>query len=77
MSRVLTGQVRSTKMAKTAVVTVMRQKVHPLYKKAIRWTKQFHARDEIGAKEGDTVKIVETRPLSASIRWKVIEIIKK
>jgi small subunit ribosomal protein S17 len=70
------GLVVSDKMAKTIVVAVETRKVHPLYKKAIRFTKKYKAHDENGAcKTGDRVKIVETRPLSKEKRWRVTEII--
>ncbi|WP_048810095.1 30S ribosomal protein S17 [Candidatus Methylacidiphilum infernorum] len=71
------GTVVSTKMAKTAVVMVSRHKAHPKYKKIIIVRKKFYAHDEGEiAKEGDTVKIQECRPLSRLKRWKVIEVLK-
>ena len=69
------GVVVSTKPAKTAVVRVTRLWKHPLYKKTIRRSKKFHAHDELGVKEGDKVKIVESRPLSKLKRWRVVEVI--
>lgn len=75
--RPLTGIVTSTKMDKTAVVSVVRIKVHPTYKKRLRVKKKYHAHDEIGVKEGDQVKIKECRPISKTKKWRIIEIIKK
>ncbi|MBI4039646.1 30S ribosomal protein S17 [Candidatus Daviesbacteria bacterium] len=77
MSKVLTGQVVSDKMTKTVVVKVQRLKMHPLYKKAINWSKKFLADNQISAKYGDWVKISETRPLSKNKKWSISEIIKK
>jgi small subunit ribosomal protein S17 len=71
------GLVTSDKMTKTVVVRVERQVKHPKYKRYIRKRSKFMAHDEIGAHIGDTVKIIETRPLSARKRWRVIEIIQK
>jgi len=74
--KVREGLVVSNKMAKTVVVAVESRAVHPLYKKAIRFTKKYKAHDENNAcKPGDKVKIVETRPLSKQKRWRVAEII--
>ncbi|QSR89312.1 30S ribosomal protein S17 [Methylacidiphilum caldifontis] len=71
------GKVVSTKMAKTAVVMVSRHKAHPRYKKIVVVRKKFYAHDEEGlAKEGDTVRIQECRPLSRLKRWKVVEVLK-
>ena len=65
-------------MDKTITVTVERSVSHPLYKKAVRRTKKFHAHDaENACNPGDTVRIQETRPLSKSKRWKLIEIVKR
>ena len=76
--KVREGSVVSDKMDKTVVVAVETRKVHPLYKKAIRFTKKYKAHDENNAcKIGDKVKIVETRPLSKEKRWRVTEIISK
>ena len=71
------GLVTSDKMQKTVVVRVERQVRHPKYKRYIRRRKKFLAHDEIGAHTGDIVRIVETRPLSARKRWRVIEIVQK
>lgn len=69
------GRVVSDKMEKTVVVLVERRKQHPLYKKVMRRSVKFMAHDELGAKMGDTVRIIESRPLSARKRWRVVEII--
>jgi|SRR5215813_13325649 len=71
------GLVTSNKMTKTVVVRVERQIRHPKYKRYIRRRKKFMAHDEIGANIGDIVRIVETRPLSARKRWRVVEIVQK
>ncbi len=72
-----TGIVTSDKMTKTVVVRVDRLIKHPVYRKYVRRKKKFMAHDEIGAGIGDKVIIVETRPLSARKRWRVVEIIQK
>jgi small subunit ribosomal protein S17 len=71
------GVVTSDKMTKTVVVRVDRLIKHPRYRKYVRRKKQFMAHDELGSSTGDKVMIVETRPLSARKRWRVIEIIQK
>jgi small subunit ribosomal protein S17 len=71
------GIVTSDKMTKTVVVSVNRQVLHPKYRRYIRRTTKFMAHDEKGATIGDKVRIIETRPLSARKRWRVIEIIQK
>jgi small subunit ribosomal protein S17 len=74
----LVGVVVSDKMAKTIVVRVDRTIRHPLYQKVLRRGKNFTAHDETNsAHEGDMVRIVESRPLSATKRWKLEEIIRK
>jgi small subunit ribosomal protein S17 len=74
--RILTGKVKSNKMDKTIVVSVVRQVQHPLYKKYYKRTKRFMAHDpQNDCNIGDTVKIRESRPLSARKRWELIEII--
>ncbi len=69
------GVVVSAKMQKTIVVAVERLVRHPVYRKTIRRTSTFKAHDEKGAREGDTVRIVESRPLSRDKRWRVAEIL--
>ena len=72
------GIVSSNKMQKTVVVTVVRQVSHPLYKRVVRHSKNFMAHDEKNqCQVGDTVRIVETRPLSARKRWRVVEVVAK
>lgn len=71
------GRVVSNKMQKTVVVVVERRKQHPIYKKIMKRSVRFMAHDEMGAQEGDTVRIIESRPISANKRWRVIEIITK
>jgi small subunit ribosomal protein S17 len=75
--RTETGRVVSNKMEKTVVVVVERRKQHPIYKKVMKRTVRFMAHDEMGAQEGDTVVIIESRPISANKRWRVIEIVAK
>ena len=71
------GIVASDKMTKTVTVRVDRLVKHPVYRKYVKKRKKFMAHDDMGAKIGDKVKIVETRPLSARKRWRVVEIIQK
>jgi len=71
------GLVTSDKMQKTVVVRVERQVRHRKYKRYIRRRTKFMAHDEVGAHTGDIVRIVETRPLSARKRWRVVEIVQK
>lgn len=71
------GVVVSAKMDKTVVVAVERLVRHPLYGKTLRRTSRFKAHDLKGAREGDQVRIVETRPLSRSKRWRVEEIVRR
>jgi small subunit ribosomal protein S17 len=71
------GVVWSDKMQKTVVVRVDRLVKHSMYRKYVRRKKKFMAHDELGATVGDKVRIMETRPLSARKRWRVVEIIQK
>ncbi len=71
------GVVQSDKMTKTVTVRVDRVVKHPVYRKYIKRKKNFMAHDETGATVGDKVRIIETRPLSARKRWRVVEIIQK
>jgi small subunit ribosomal protein S17 len=72
------GVVTSAAMQKTVTVAVDRLVQHPLYKKTLRKTSKFLAHDEENScKIGDRVRIVETRPLSARKRWRVVEIVSK
>ena len=71
-----TGIVVSDKMQKTVVVAIERRVPHPIYGKMITRTKRLKAHDEENsAKVGDTVRIVETRPLSKDKRWRLVEIV--
>ena len=71
------GIVSSDKMQKTVVVRVDRLVLHRRYRRYVRRTTKFHAHDELGSGIGDRVRIVETRPLSAQKRWRVVEILQK
>ena len=72
------GTVVSNKMDKTITVAVERRMQHPLYKKVIRRTRKFHAHDEKNVcNEGDLVRIRESRPLSKSKRWRLVEVVKQ
>jgi len=71
------GTVSSDKMQKTVVVRVDRLVLHRKYRRYVRRTSKFMAHDELGATTGDRVRIVETRPLSANKRWRVVEIVQK
>jgi small subunit ribosomal protein S17 len=72
------GQVVSTKMTKTIVVEVTRRVSHPLYKRVVTRSKKFFAHDEEGiARPGDTVRIVESRPLSRLKRWRLGEVLRR
>jgi small subunit ribosomal protein S17 len=76
--KTLIGKVTSTKMAKTIVVEVRRQKAHPFYKRVVARTKKFYAHDENGtARLGDFVQIEETRPLSKLKRWTLKEVVQR
>ena len=70
------GRVVSDKMDKTVVVSVERLRRHPIYKRVVRLSSKFKAHDaENAARVGDTVRIEESRPLSAEKRWTVVEIV--
>jgi small subunit ribosomal protein S17 len=72
------GEVISARMEKTIVVRVERRMPHPKYKKIVRLQKKFYAHDEEKkAKEGDTVRIIECRPLSRLKRWRLVEVVKQ
>ena len=76
--KTLVGVVVSDKMDKTVVVRVERMIRHPLYKKYIKRHKKFYAHDpENSAREGDVVRIMETRPLSKLKRWRLVEVIRR
>jgi small subunit ribosomal protein S17 len=71
------GVVTSAKMQKTVVVAVERLVRHGFYRKTIRRTSTFMAHDELGARSGDRVRIVEARPLSRRKRWRVVAIVER
>lgn len=71
------GIVASDKMTKTVVVRVDRLVLHRKYRRYVKRTSKFMAHDEVGSTIGDKVRIVETRPLSARKRWRVVEILQK
>ena len=76
--RAVIGVVKSTKMHKTILVTVMREFKHPKYEKRVRRTKHYVVHDEKGeAKAGDTVEIMETRKLSKTKNWRLVKILKR
>jgi small subunit ribosomal protein S17 len=72
-----TGVVVSDKMTKTVVVSLTRRFAHATYSKQVTRTKRVAAHDEHGAKTGDTVRIMETRPLSKTKRWRVVAIVQR
>ncbi|MBN1410478.1 MAG: 30S ribosomal protein S17 [Spirochaetales bacterium] len=76
--RMFTGRVVSNKMQKTIVVEVTNRKLHRLYKKYVTTTKKLKAHDENNdSKIGDVVRIIESRPLSKTKSWKLVEIIER
>lgn len=76
--KVYTGRVVSDKMDKTVTVMVETQKKHKLYGKRVKYSKKFKAHDELNeAKLGDVVRIMETRPLSATKRFRLVEVVEK
>ena len=78
LRKVRTGKVVSDKMDKTIVVAVEDHVKHPLYKKIVKRTYKLKAHDENNeCRKGDTVKVMETRPLSKDKRWRLVNIIEK
>jgi len=76
--KIRVGVVTSDKSDKTVTVVVERRIAHPLYGKAVKRSKKFHAHDEGNEyKTGDKVRIMETRPLSKTKRWRVLELIER
>lgn len=76
--KVLRGRVVSDKMDKTITVAIETKKTHPLYGKRVKYSKKIKAHDENNeAKIGDIVKVMETRPLSATKRFRLVEIVEK
>jgi len=76
--RVLMGTVISSAMNKTVVVEVVSLKAHPVYKKRYRTTKKYYVHDEENqCNQGDRITIAETRPLSKTKRWRVLDIVQR
>jgi small subunit ribosomal protein S17 len=75
--KVRMGVVTSDKMEKTVTVSLVRRYAHPVYGKQVTRTKKVKARDDHGAKTGDTVRIMETRPLAKTVNWRVTEIVER
>ncbi|MFA6409878.1 MAG: 30S ribosomal protein S17 [Gammaproteobacteria bacterium] len=76
-TKTLTGKVVSDKMDRTVVVLVVRKVKHPVYGKYVQRSTKIHAHDENNScKEGDVVIIAETRPISKTKQWRVVEIVK-
>ena len=76
--KVRTGRVISDKMDKTVVVQVANLRSHPLYKKVVQRRENFKAHDESNeCREGDLVRIMETRPISKDKRWRVVQVVEK
>jgi small subunit ribosomal protein S17 len=76
--KVRQGVVVSDKMDKTVVVKVTRRTTHPLYRKTVTRSENLHAHDEANdVHVGDTVRVIETRPLSKTKRWRVVEVIER
>jgi small subunit ribosomal protein S17 len=75
--KVRQGVVTSDKMTKTVVVSLTRRYAHPVYGKQVTRTKNVKARNEHDAKAGDTVRIMETRPLAKTVRWRVVEVVQR
>jgi len=72
------GVVVSDRMDKTVVVLVQRRTTHPLYRKTVTRSEKLHAHDEANeVHTGDLVRVVETRPLSKSKRWRVVEVVER
>ena len=78
LRKIRTGVVRGSKMDKTITVAVERRVKHPIYGKFVKKTTRFHAHDENNeCGVGDIVKIMETRPLSKTKRWRLVEVVEK
>ena len=78
LNKVRIGVVSSAKMDKTSTVLIERKLKHPIYGKFVKKSKKFFVHDEKNdCKEGDTVKITETRPLSKNKSWRLVEILEK
>ena len=78
LRKIRIGVVTSNKMAKTITVAIERKVKHPLYGKFVKKTTRFHAHDEKDeCSIGDVVRIMETRPLSKTKRWRLVEVVEK
>jgi len=75
--KVRTGLVTSDKMQKTVTVALTRRFAHPVYGKMVTRTSKVKARDDKGARLGDTVRVMETRPLSKTVSWRVVDIVER
>ena len=76
--KVLLGEVVSNRMQKTITVRVERRLRHPIYERVVKRSKKFHAHDEHNQCQiGDQVRIIETRPLSKTKRWRLLEIVRR
>ena len=71
------GVVTSDKMTGTVTVSLVRRMAHPAYGKQVTRTKKVKAQNTLGAKAGDTVRIMETRPLAKTVRWRVTDIVQR
>lgn len=76
--KILLGEVVSDRMQKTITVRVERRVRHPMYERVVKRSKKFHAHDERNqCKIGDIVRIIETRPLSKTKRWRLLEVVRR
>jgi small subunit ribosomal protein S17 len=78
--KVRTGTVTSDKMTKTVTVSLVRRYAHPIYGKQVTRTKKVKARNlegDAAAHEGDVVRLMETRPLAKTVRWRVVEVVER
>lgn len=75
MIKIFTGKVVGTKMAKTAVVSVERVVIHPLYKKRFKRDRKYQVHDELGVKLNDVVKFTACKPYSKTKKWIVLEVL--
>jgi small subunit ribosomal protein S17 len=75
--KVRQGVVTSDKMQKTVTVSLVRRYAHPVYGKQVTRTKNVKARNDHDAKIGDTVRIMETRPLAKTVNWRVVEVVER
>lgn len=73
--KIFVGRVIGTKMAKTAVVSVERVVVHPLYQKRFRRDRKYQVQDEFGVKLNDVVRFAASRPYSKTKKWKILEVV--